>query len=92
LFVSALSLPPMHNSLSEIFKRQIIGEPTKKLSMYSRVLAHDKNWQTETAVWKLAMEKLPPPPASFYTFRRNSNFVVRDFINPSHQENHRENQ
>jgi len=35
------------------------------------------------------IKKLPPQPASFYTPRRNFNFVVRDFMN--YKEIHRGN-
>ena len=38
----------------------------------------------------LTIQKLPPQPASFYTPRRNFNFVVGDFMNPRHSESHKE--
>jgi len=41
------------------------------------------------ALFPLTIKKQLPQPASFYTPRRNSNFVVRNLMN--HEENHREN-
>jgi len=41
------------------------------------------------ALFLKTIKKQPPQPESFDTPRRNSNFVLRDFMN--HEENHREN-
>jgi len=43
------------------------------------------------ALFLSTIKKLPPQPASFYTPRRNSNFVVRDFKVYESLKNQREN-